>query len=263
MTLPTILETITTRTREDLILRQRAMPLREIRRAADAKPPCRDFAGALRAPGLSLIAEIKRASPSQGEIRPGLDPAALARTYADHGAAALSVLTDEPFFHGSLEDLRAARAAVALPVLRKDFLLTPYQIYEARAAGADAVLLITAALDDPVLHDLHILAGMLGMASLIEVHNAEELERALAIEPEIIGINNRDLHTFDVRIETTEALRPRIPERVIVVAESGVQNAADARRLRRAGVDAMLVGTALVEAPNPGQKIEAWIGGDA
>lgn len=256
MPLPTILETITARTREDLILRQRVMPLREIRRTAEARPPCRDFLGALRAPGLSLIAEVKRASPSQGEIRPDLDPAALARTYADHGAAALSVLTDEPFFHGSLDDLRAARAAMALPILRKDFLLTPYQIYEARAAGADAVLLITAALNDPALHDLHTLARMLGMAALVEVHNAEELERALAIDPQIVGINNRNLHTFDVRLQTTEALRPQIPEGTVVVAESGVETAADARRLHRAGVDAILVGTALVGAPNPGKKIE-------
>jgi indole-3-glycerol phosphate synthase len=145
---------------------------------------------------------------------------------------------------------------MALPILRKDFLLTPYQIYEARAAGADAVLLITAALDDPALHDLHILARMLGMAALVEVHNAEELERALAIDPQIVGINNRNLHTFDVRLQTTEALRPQIPEGTVVVAESGVETAADARRLHRAGVDAILVGTALVGAPNPGKKIE-------
>lgn len=256
---PTILKTITNRTREDLVLRERAMPLRTLRRAAASQPPCRDFAGALRAPGLSLIAEVKRASPSQGEIRADLDPAALARTYADHGAAALSVLTDAPFFRGSLDDLRAARAAVVLPILRKDFLLAPYQIYEARAAGADAVLLITAALDDPTLHELHTLAGTLGMDALVEVHNAEELTRALAVEPAIVGINNRNLHTFDVRLETTEQLRPHIPEDVVVVAESGVQNAADARRLHRAGVDAVLVGTALVAAPDPGRKVEALL----
>ncbi len=256
MTLPTILEKIITRTREDLALRQRVIPMREAHRAANDAPPCRDFTGALRAPGLSLIAEVKRASPSQGTIRADLDPGALARTYADHGAAALSVLTDAPFFHGSLDDLRTARAAVSLPVLRKDFILVPYQIYEARAAGADAVLLITATLDDPTLTDLHTLARMLGMAALVEVHNAEELERALAVEPAVVGINNRDLHTFEVRLETTERLRPHIPEDVIVVAESGVHTAADAQRLHRTGVDAILVGTALVGAPDPGRKIE-------
>ncbi len=259
MTLPTILEKIITRTRKDLALRQRVTPMREIHRAANDAPPCRDFTGALRVPGLSLIAEVKRASPSQGTIRADLDPGALARTYADHGAAALSVLTDEPFFQGSLDDLRTARAAVSLPVLRKDFIMDPYQVYEARAAGADAVLLITAALDDPTLHDLHTLTGMLGMAALVEVHNAEDLERALAVEPAVVGINNRDLHTFEIRLETTERLRPRIPEGVIVVAESGVQRAADAQRLQRAGVDAVLVGTALVSAPDPGRKVEALI----
>lgn len=259
MTLPTILERITTRTREDLALRQRVTPMRDLRRAASDAPPCRDFTGALRAPGLSLIAEVKRASPSQGTIRNDLDPGALARTYAAHGAAALSVLTDGPFFHGSLDDLRAARAAVSLPVLRKDFILDPYQIYEARAAGADAVLLITAVLDGLTLTDLHTLAGMLGMAALVEVHNAEELERALAVEPAVVGINNRDLHTFEVRLETTERLRPHLPENVVVVAESGVQRAADAQRLERAGVDAVLVGTALVSAPDPGRKVEALL----
>jgi indole-3-glycerol phosphate synthase len=259
VTLPTILERITTRTREDLALRQRVTPMRDLRRAASDAPPCRDFTGALRAPGLSLIAEVKRASPSQGTIRNDLDPGALARTYAAHGAAALSVLTDGPFFHGSLDDLRAARAAVSLPVLRKDFILDPYQIYEARAAGADAVLLITAVLDGLTLTDLHTLAGMLGMAALVEVHNAEELERALAVEPAVVGINNRDLHTFEVQLETTERLRPHLPENVVVVAESGVQRAADAQRLDRAGVDAVLVGTALVSAPDPGRKVEALL----
>lgn len=259
MTLPTILEKIITRTWKDLALRQRVIPMREVHRAAKDAPPCRDFTGALRVPGLSLIAEVKRASPSQETIRADLDPGALARTYADHGAAALSVLTDAPFFHGSLDDLRTARAAVSLPVLRKDFIVDPYQVYEARAAGADAVLLITAALDDPTLYDLHTLAGMLGMAALVEVHDAEELERALAVEPAVVGINNRDLHTFEVRLETTERLRPHIPEDVIVVAESGVQRAADAQRLQRAGVDAVLVGTALVSAPDPGRKVEALL----
>ena len=259
MTLPTILETILTRTREDLTLRQRTTPLRAVRHAAEEAPACRDFAGALRAPGLSLITEVKRASPSQGEIRANLDPAELARMYADHGAAALSVLTDGPFFRGSLDDLRAARAAVDLPVLRKDFMVAPYQLFEARAAGADAVLLITAALDDPTLRDLHTLAGMLGMAALVEVHNAEELARALALEPAIIGINNRNLQTFEVRLETTESLSPHIPEDVIVVAESGVERAEDVQRLRRVGIDALLVGTALVAAADPGKKVEALL----
>ena len=259
MTLPTILETITTRTRKDLSARQRARTLTALRESAAGAPPCRDFVDALRAPGISLIAEVKRASPSRGEIRPDLDPVALARIYADHGAAALSVLTDWPFFRGALEDLKTARAAVDLPVLRKDFILTEYQIYEARAAGADAVLLITAALDDPTLRELQILAHTLGMDALVEVHNAEELDRALTIKPEIIGINNRDLHTLDVRLETTERLRPRIPEGILVVAESGVRGAEDIARLRCTGIDAVLVGTALVSASDPGHKVEALL----
>ncbi len=173
----------------------------------------RDFLAALRAPGVSLIAEVKRASPSAGDLRPDLDPAGQAGIYESNGAAAISVLTDQRFFHGSLEDLHAIRSTVSLPVLRKDFILDPYQVAQARAHEADAILLIVAALDDASLRDLQALAFDMGMAVLVEVHNREELDRALALDPQIVGINNRDLRTFDVSLATTASLRPYVPER--------------------------------------------------
>ncbi len=255
MTENTILDTITAHTRRDLAARMQVRPLAEARAAAQASPPARDFASALRTPGLSLIAEVKRASPSKGLLRPDFDPAALARAYAANGAAAVSVLTDAPFFQGHLEHLRAVRAAIDIPVLRKDFVLTPYQVYEARAAGADALLLIVAVLNDAELGALHRLARELGMAVLVEAHDAGELERALRVAPQIVGINNRDLRTFEVRLETTLRLRDRVPPGVILVAESGIRSAEDAARLETAGVDAMLVGEALVRAPDVGRKV--------
>lgn len=229
-------------------------------------PPPRDFAAALRRPdpskgcSICLIAEVKRASPSKGLLCHDFDPVALAHAYEHNGAAAISVLTDEHFFRGNLGHLQAVRQIVGLPVLRKDFVLDPYQVYEARAAGADAVLLIVAVLSDDELKKLHALTHELGMAALVEVHNAAELERALRIDPSIVGVNNRDLRTFEVDLETTARLRPLIPADVILVAESGVHTRADVARLTAIGVDAMLVGESLVRAEDIGHKIQELIG---
>ena len=255
MALPTILDEILRWKREEVEQRKHAVPLETLRLAVDDAPPCRDFAAALRAPGVSLIAEVKRASPSKGLLRPDLDAAALAREYEAHGAAAISVLTDERYFRGSLDDLRAIRSAVGLPLLRKDFILDPYQVYEARAAGADAVLLIVAALDDGELRSLHDLIHDLGMATLVEVHNAAELARALRIQPRMVGVNNRDLRTFQVDLETTARLRPSVSADVLLVAESGIHTRADVERLGAIGADAMLVGESLVRAPDVGKQI--------
>ncbi len=228
-----------------------------MRRRTRARP--RDFLAALRAPGVSLIAEVKRASPSAGDLRPDLDPAGQAGIYESNGAAAISVLTDQRFFHGSLEDLHAIRSTVSLPVLRKDFILDPYQVAQARAHEADAILLIVAALDDASLRDLQALAFDMGMAVLVEVHNREELDRALGLDPQIIGINNRDLRTFDVSLATTANLRPYVPAGTTLVTESGIHTPADVRRLRDIGVDAMLVGTALVTAPDTAAMVRSLV----
>lgn len=251
----TILDKIIARTRRDLADRKARRPLAQVEAAARRAPAPRDFLGALRAPGVSLIAEVKRASPSKGLLRPDFNPGALARAYATHGAAALSVLTDAPFFQGHLDHLRTAREAAGLPALRKDFIIDPYQIVEARAAGADAVLLIVAALDDAQIRDFAALARELGMAALVEVHNADELTRALRSEPRLVGINNRDLHTFEVDLTTTLTLRERVPADVVLVAESGIHAPEDVARLRDANVDAMLVGEALVTAADVGAQV--------
>jgi indole-3-glycerol phosphate synthase len=252
----TILDTITQRTREDLARRTAKRPLAQVEAEARRAPAPRDFLGALRAPGVSLIAEVKRASPSKGLLRPNFDPAELARTYAMHGATALSVLTNAPFFQGHLDHLRAAREAGRLPTLRKDFIIDPCQIFEARAAGADAVLLIVAVLEDAQLREFVALAQTLGMTALVEVHNAAELERALRAEPPLLGINNRDLHTFNVDLATTATLRPRVPDDVVLVAESGIHTLEDVARLHEVGVDAMLVGEALVTADDVGAQTQ-------
>ena len=253
------LDKIIAHKREEVARQKQTKPLRAWIAEAAAAPQPRDFLAALRAPGVSLIAEVKKASPSKGLLCPNFDPVALARTYAANGAAAISVLTDACFFQGSLDDLRAVREAVDIPVLRKDFVVDAYQVYEARAAGADAVLLIVAALDDDQFRALHTLIDELGMAALIEVHNAAEVERALALEPRLIGVNNRDLRTFHVTLDTTAALRPRIPAGVVAVAESGIHTPEDVARLVAIGVDAMLVGEALVTAENVGEKIKSLL----
>lgn len=262
----TILDEITRRKRVEIARARSDQPLTGIRAKAALAPQPRDLVAALRAPGfpgagpLRLIAEVKRASPSKGLLRPELDPAALALEYEAGGAAAVSVLTDAHYFQGSLADLRAVRQATRLPVLRKDFVLDPYQVYEARAAGADGVLLIVAALGDEELAVLHRLVESLGMAALVEVHDREELKRALAVEPRILGVNNRDLRTFEVTLETTARLRPLVPPDVVLVAESGIQTKADVARLAAMGVDATLVGEALVRARDVGQKMRELAG---
>ena len=256
----TILDDIVAWKRDEIAHRTQCKPLKEVQAEAEQMPPPCDFEAALRAPGISLIAEIKRASPSKGAIRPDLNPAVLARIYADNGAAAISVLTDSKYFGGSLDDLRIVRQTVDLPLLRKDFVLDPYQVYEARAAGADAVLLIVAILSDPALSLLYALTRRLNMSALIEVHNENELQRALRLAPRLIGINNRDLGTFTVDLETTARLRPLIPTDICVVAESGIHSRADIDRLRQIHIDAILVGEALVRSDDTGRQVRELIG---
>lgn len=259
---PGILGRILEAKRQELGNLRRRLP--ELRRAAQEAPPPRDFLAALRqAPPPAIIAEVKRASPSAGELRPGLDPAELARAYRTGGAAALSVLTDAPFFQGSLEDLARARAAAGLAVLRKDFILAPEQLYEARAAGADAVLLIAAALEPALLAELYHLARELGLAVLLEVHHRQELEAALALKPPLMAVNNRNLETMQVDLEHCLRLRPLIPPEVTVVAASGIQDHHDLERLARGGLDAFLVGTSLVRAPDPAAALRRLRGEEA
>lgn len=260
MARPTILDEILHWKRGEIERCKATVPLEAVRAESSRAPAPRDFEAALRRPGISLIAEIKRASPSKGSLRPDLDPVALAREYESSGAAAISVLTDERFFQGSLDDLQVVRKKVNLPVLRKDFILDPYQVYQARAAGADAILLIVAALSDDALQTLHRLSADLGMAALVEVHSTAELERALKVGPRIVGVNNRDLRTFKVDLETTARLRPLIAAEVTLVSESGVQSHADVARLESSGTDAILVGEALVRAQDVGGKIQELIG---
>jgi indole-3-glycerol phosphate synthase len=231
-------------------------PLELVRERALAAPAPRDFVAALRAKIAAgepaVIAEIKRASPSRGVLREDFDPAAIAQSYATHGAACLSVLTDRQFFQGAPEHLLAARAASGLPVLRKDFVIDPYQVHESRALGADCILLIVAALADERMRELDALARELGMDVLVEVHDAAELERALALGSALIGINNRDLRTFEARLETTLALMPRIPGERLVVTESGILAPEHVDLMCRHGVHAFLVGEAFMRAPDPG-----------
>jgi indole-3-glycerol phosphate synthase len=252
----TILDKIVDHKRRELIECKQARPLKALETKARAAPPPRETVAALRTPGVSLIAEIKRASPSKGLLHPDLDPAEWARTYVEGGAAAISVLTDQRFFQGSLDDLCLVRQAVDVPVLRKDFVIEPYQVYEARAAGADLILLIVAILCDQDLTTLYRLVRDLGMSALIEVHDERELARALAVGPRIVGINNRDLHTFTVDLGTTERLQDLVPDDVVLVSESGVHTRSDVERLAALGADAMLVGESLVKA----QDVSAHVG---
>jgi indole-3-glycerol phosphate synthase len=245
------LEPILAATRAEVERRRgQALPSREAE--------VRDFVGALRGPGISLIAEHKRRSPSAGPIREDLNLEHVVTAYERGGAAALSVLTEGPNFGGSLEDLRRARAACALPILRKDFTLDAYQVHEAHAAGADAILLIVAALDDGRLSELHALARELGLAALVEIHDQEELERALALEPRLIGINNRDLTTLQVDRGRTFELRAAIPDGVTVVAESGFSAPRQLEELARARVDAVLMGEALMRSADIESAVRAF-----
>lgn len=239
-------------------------PWSVVEAAARARSAPRSLRAALtRGPGqpVRALAEIKRASPSAGPIRPGADPAAIARDYADGGAAALSVLTDRRWFDGELGFLDRVRSAVELPLLRKDFVVDAYQIVEARAAGADAVLLIVAALDDVLLAELHAAAATFGLDALVEVHDLGELERALAIGASLIGVNHRDLRSFTIDLGLTAALAPRVPAGSVLVAESGLKTSADVARVAAAGAHAILVGESLMRAPSPGAALRALVGG--
>lgn len=233
--------------------------LEAMREAAFQAPAPRDFVGALRAKiaaGQSaVIAEIKKASPSKGVLRADFHPDAIAASYAQHGAACLSVLTDQEFFQGCPEYLRAARAACALPVLRKDFMIDPYQVYEARAMGADCILLIVAALTLAQMQELEALALNLGMAVLVESHDGTELNTALQLKTPLIGINNRNLRTFETKLETTLNLLPRIPSERIVITESGILASGDVARMRQSQVHAFLVGEAFMRANDPGVEL--------
>ncbi|GAB4470748.1 MAG: indole-3-glycerol phosphate synthase TrpC [Burkholderiaceae bacterium] len=245
--------------REEIAHAKAREPYAKLLARAEARRDVRDFERALRAKigaGLpAVIAEVKKASPSKGLLRERFDPAAIGASYAKHGAACLSVLTDVRFFQGAPEHLEAARRASGLPVLRKDFVIDEYQVAEARAWGADACLLIVAALDAGRLRELEAAAQSLGMAVLVEVHDAAELETALRLDTPLIGINNRDLRTFDVSLRTTLDLLPQVGTGRLVIAESGITHAADVATLRAAGVHAFLVGEAFMRAPDPGAEL--------
>lgn len=258
----TILDEIMRYRREQLPVAMRTIPLADLRAFASVAPPTSDFESALRAPGVSLIAECKKASPSRGLIAPEYDPVQLSKSYMKAGAAAISVLTDARYFQGSLDDLRNIKEMIQMnaipelnnqpskrvPILRKDFIFHPYQVYEARVAGADAILLIAAILEDGEIASLRDLANDLDMAVLIEVHDDGELERVLALSPRIVGINNRNLQTFDVNFDITRRLREKIHVDVVTVSESGIKSAEDVSRMRELDVDAVLVGSSLVRS---------------
>lgn len=252
----TILDTILAHKAEEVSARRASVPLERFENAARLVSPARDFRAALHRPTVALIAEVKHASPSKGVLIDPFDPVALGAVYAQNGAAAISVLTDERFFQGHLDHLSAVCRAVDVPVLRKEFVIDPYQVYEGRAAGADALLLIVAALDDARLEDLHALIEALGMAALVEVHNEAELERALRVDPRLIGVNNRDLATFTVDLATTERLVRLIPPGVTLVAESGLHTPGDVARMGAAGADAVLIGASLVTAARRGRLVK-------
>ena len=236
----------------------------EVENDQQARDDLRGFEGSLRgkiaAGRAGVIAEVKKASPSKGVLRADFDPAAIARTYEAHGAACLSVLTDVQFFQGAPEYLRHARAACELPVLRKDFMVDPYQVYQARSWGADAILLIVAALDHGLMAELETCAHELGMDVLVEVHDGAELDAALRLNTRLLGINNRNLRTFETSLQNTLDLLPRIPKDKLVVTESGILNADDVRRMRAADVHAFLVGEAFMRAPDPGVELERLFG---
>lgn len=263
MNAPDILDAILAHKREWVAARQAEMPLEELKRRCEKAAPAAGFYRALRRViedgRPAVIAEIKKASPSKGVIREDFDPTAIAAAYAAAGAACLSVLTDEKFFQGADQHLEHARAATGLPVLRKDFIIDPYQAYEARALGADCILLIAAALDDDRLRELAAVAADLGLDALVEVHDREELERAMMLRTPMIGINNRDLHTFETSLQTTLGLLPDVfPDRT-VITESGINNRADIELMRRHDVHAFLVGESLLRESDPGAALRALL----
>jgi len=255
-----VLGRIVARTRERLQEKKRLFPIERVLASAPTPGTRRPFARVLAdRRGVNVIAEFKRRSPSRGAIREDLHPVYVAQGYEIAGAAALSVLTEEEFFGGSIVDLQEARAATLLPTLRKDFIVDAYQVREAWIAGADAVLLIVAVLADHELRQLHAAATELGLEVLVEVHDGDELGRALAAGARIVGVNNRDLHSLEVRLETSLELIERIPDEVVAVSESGLRCGGDVRRLRDAGFDAFLIGEHLMAAPDPGAALEALL----
>ena len=256
----TILDRIVESRRAAFSKRMRTVPLPVLKMAVEKNDKARDFSAALTTGRVNVIAELKKASPSRGVLREDYAPAALAPQLAGAGAVALSVLTEEEFFQGELEHLRSARKAVPVPVLRKDFILDPWQVWETRATGGDSFLLIVAVLDDSLLRSLLALGQWLGMEPLVEVHTPEELDRALAAGARIVGVNNRDLRTFDVRLETSFDLIERIPDGCIAVSESGIHSREDVQRLRAAGFDAFLVGEQLMKAADPAAALRELLG---
>ncbi|HUS37959.1 MAG: indole-3-glycerol phosphate synthase TrpC [Pirellulales bacterium] len=259
--MPTILEKIVATKRKEIARAQKVRPIEELRAALGEAPVVRDFFAALSAPGpVKLIAEIKKASPSAGVIREDFEPTSIAEIYAGHGAACLSVLTDESYFQGKLDDLTQVRTAVDIPLLRKDFILETYQLLEARIAGADAVLLIAECLDDCNLRKLHNETIELGMTPLVELYEPQNVARVIEAGATLIGINNRDLRTFKTDLEHTIRLRTELPEDCVVVAESGIRTAEDVRRLAEANVDAILVGESLMRQPDIGAAVDALLG---
>ena len=255
-----VLERIVAAKRVEVAGARARIPLSALEMRARDASPVRDFVAALRARRPAVIAEIKKASPSRGVLREQFDPAAIARSYEKAGAACLSVLTDREFFQGSPEHLAAARAACALPVLRKDFVIDPYQVFESRALGADCILLIAACLSSAEMSDLERRAMDLGMAVLVEVHDGQELESAARLKTPLIGINNRNLRTFETRLETTLELLSHVPRGRIVVTESGILAGADVQRMRAAGVETFLVGEAFMRASDPGAALRELFG---
>jgi len=259
-----ILDKIVAVKRDEISLARRKRDLLSLRRDAESLGGQRDFVAGLRskiaAGGAGVIAEIKKASPSKGVLRERFEPAAIAESYAEHGAACLSVLTDVQFFQGSAAYLEQARAACPLPVLRKDFMVDAYQLFEARAMGADSILLIVACLDDALMVDLEAQAHALGMAVLVEVHDRAELDRALHLTTPLVGINNRNLRTFEVTLQATLDLLPHVPGDRLLVTESGILAQGDVQRMRDANVHAFLVGEAFMRAPDPGVALAALFG---
>ena len=247
--------------KQEIAAAMRRKPLEAMRADAESRVLTRDFLGAMRAKVSSdkaaVIAEVKKASPSKGVLRADFIPADIAQTYAEFGAACLSVLTDEQFFQGSVDYLKQARASCDLPVLRKDFMIDPYQIYESRVMGADCILLIAACLDDARMAELEAIARSLDMAVLVEVHDAAELERALKLKTPLVGINNRNLRTFDVTLDTTLGMLKDVPADRLLVTESGILSRDDVKRMRDAGVHAFLVGEAFMRAEDPGVALKA------
>lgn len=256
----TILDRIMTHKLNEVAVAKQARPLNELLAAVEHAPPPRDFLAAMQRETVALIAEVKKASPSKGVFLVDFDPIAIAEEYATHGAAAISVLTDSEFFQGSLANLENIRQAVDVPLLRKEFVLDTYQVIEGRVAGADAILLIVACLDDAQLRDLYQYITELGMHALIEVHTTQEMERALQLAPSIIGINNRDLHTFKVDLNTTVELAAMCPPDITLIGESGIYIPDDVSRLAASGVRAILVGESLIKADDRPAQIQALSG---